>query len=96
MQFPVVPQMRSPLQCGLPNKAVQQRLLAEADLSLTKVFELAQEMEVAEQNAKVPQGARTFCPQGRSTPRPSVRNTKYPGVFGILPSCPPYIHPNVF
>ena len=24
----------------------------------------------------------------------SVRNTKYPGILGILPSCPPYIPPH--
>ena len=38
--------------CGLIDKAIQRRLLAEADLTLTKALTLAQAMETAKKDLK--------------------------------------------
>ena len=38
--------------CGLRNQKLQQRLLAESNLTFTKAFGLAQTAELSEQNAK--------------------------------------------
>jgi predicted aspartyl protease len=43
--------------CGLKNAAMQKRLLAEVDLTLNRAVELAQAMEMAEQNAQAMQSA---------------------------------------
>ena len=44
--------LRDRLVCGIRGESIQKRLLAEADLTLKKAVELAQEMEAAERNAK--------------------------------------------
>ena len=44
---------------GLRNEAIQNKLLTEADLTLTKVVELAVRMEAAEKNAKSLKGTET-------------------------------------
>ena len=46
------PALRDRLVCGLHNESVQRRLLAEADLTLKRARDIAQEMEAAERNAK--------------------------------------------
>lgn len=38
--------------CGLCNESIQKHLLTEVDLTLTKMLEIAQSMEVADQNAQ--------------------------------------------
>ena len=38
--------------CGLTDEAIQRRLLAEADMTLTKAQTLAQAMETAKKNLK--------------------------------------------
>ena len=38
--------------CGINDQRIQHRLLAEAKLTFTKAFELAQAMEAADSNAK--------------------------------------------
>ena len=44
--------LRDRFVCGLRNEAVQRRLLSEKDLIHTKAIEIAQAMEVADQNVK--------------------------------------------
>lgn len=44
--------LRDRLECGLRAKSIQKRLLAEADLTLKKALELAQDMEATDRNAK--------------------------------------------
>eukprot|EP00731_Ephydatia_muelleri_P019570 Em0012g395a len=44
--------LRDRLVCGLRNQKLQQRLLAESNLTFTKAFGLAQTAELSEQNAK--------------------------------------------
>ena len=44
--------LRDRLVCGLRNQKLQQRLLAESNLTFTKAFEIAQTAELSEQNAK--------------------------------------------
>ena len=44
--------LRDRLVCGLENKSIQKRLLAEATLTLTKATELVLAMETAEENAE--------------------------------------------
>jgi len=49
--------LRDRLVCGLRNAAMQRRLLTEPDLMLNRAVELAQGMELAEQNAQAIQAA---------------------------------------
>ena len=44
--------LRDRLVCGLRNQKLQQRLLAESNLTFAKAFEIAQTAELSEQNAK--------------------------------------------
>ena len=44
--------LRDRLVCGINDQRIQRRLLAEAKLTFTKAFELAQAMEAADRNAK--------------------------------------------
>ena len=44
--------LRDRFVCGLKNEEIQQRLLAEPDLTIEKAQELAQGMEAAQSNTK--------------------------------------------
>ena len=44
--------LRDRFVCGLHNEAMQRRLLAETDLTLTKAMELTQSMEAADRNSR--------------------------------------------
>lgn len=44
--------LRDRLVCGINNQHLQRRLLAEADLTFAKAFDLAQAVKAAEHNAK--------------------------------------------
>ena len=48
-----IPQaIRDRLVCGLRSEGIQKRLLAEAELTLTKALEIAQSMEAADRNTQ--------------------------------------------
>ena len=44
--------IRDRIVCGLRNEHIQKRLLAETELMLTKIMEIAQSMEAADQNVQ--------------------------------------------
>ena len=48
--------LRDRFVCGLRNEAIQKRLLAETDLTLSKAMELAQGMEAADRNTRLFKG----------------------------------------
>ena len=49
--------------CGIQDKAAQHRLLAEADLNLTKAMNLAQSMERAQKDIQSPRGSNVTLPR---------------------------------
>ena len=51
--------MRDKLVCGLQNKSIHRKLLAEADLTLKCAFEASQGMEAAYHQASELQGSKT-------------------------------------
>ena len=70
--------LRDRLVCGLLSETIQRALLAEADLTLQRAFEVAQSMETAHKNAqslkgtkvpvyKVDQSDHAVCGSGHST-----------------------------
>ena len=64
--------LRDRLVCGLRNENIQRRLLAEADLTLTRAFELAQGMEAAERNTKSLKSTETAIHQVDTKRNPSA------------------------
>ena len=67
--------LRNRFVCSLCNKAMQQRLLGEADLTYSKAMDLAQAMEAAEENAHSLKGTETAIRrvQGRPTHHKQVK-----------------------
>ena len=63
--------------CGLHNEAMQRRLLGEADLTYSNAMELAQAMEVAEENDRSLKGTETAIRKVQGTP-PHRTQAKHP------------------
>ena len=67
--------LRDRFVCGLCNEAIQKRLLAETDLTLSKAMELAQGMEAADRNTRLFKGMEPAVKQTRWTAIPRSRET---------------------
>ena len=71
--------LRDRLVCGLVNHNIQRKLLAEADLSLTRAVEIAQSMKAAEANMKklqTSEPAKIHAVQTSTQRLPTANNTR--------------------
>ena len=79
--------LRDRLVCGINDNRLQRRLLAEANLTFKKAYEIAQAMEAAERSAKELQGTaadsvgtRGICEErGRGSRRLDIKVLSVPG-----------------
>ena len=63
--------LRDRFVCGLRSESIQKQLLAEKELTMTKVLEKAQNLETAQRNAQVLKGQSLSLPISRVAPRSS-------------------------